>query len=229
MAGNFWFTSDLHLGHEFCIKDRGFENADAMREKIYSMFDPVTKDDFVYLLGDIAWSQQEAQNLFLYLIMKKKVADIYVIQGNHDTHWLKGWKFEHPKLHICQTMLLKGNSEFHQAFLSHYPHLIWDKSHYGAYCFSGHTHINTSDRALTDVFMDTGKRFNVCCEMSNYHLWNREEIEEKMHELPCNIDHYLVKGTDKQKELIEKEMKIIHNQLEKLQKKLSKLGEPQTK
>lgn len=202
----YWFTSDLHLNHKFILKERNFSTLEEMKEKIFSMFDVIKKGDEVFILGDVGWDAEVVQELLDYLIMTKKVRELYIIEGNHDNLWLKKIK-HHPRIHICQTMTLKAQPKngYEAIFLSHYPHIIFDKSHYGAYHLHGHGHETTSDRPLLDALV-MGKRLNVNCELNDFKLWNRDDIEKYMKGLPDNIDYFLCKGTDKQKK---KTLKII--------------------
>ena len=194
-----WFTSDLHLGHGMVVRERGFEDIESMHEKLYSMFDDVRKGDNLYLLGDIAWNKETAQQFFDYLIHKVKPAAIFVIEGNHDHNWL-GKIARHPRIRYCQTMSIKGTKAgYHPVFLSHYPHIIYDKSHYGAFHLHGHGHETTADRPLLDNLV-FGKRLNVNCELNNYRLWSRDDVEEYMRKMPENIDSILCKGYAQDKE-----------------------------
>ena len=138
--------------------------------------------------------------------MKKKVAKVFVIEGNHDHNWTKDFMF-HPRVELCQTMTLKAQPKngYRAIFLSHYPQIIYNKSHYGAYQLHGHGHIDTIDRPLLDA-LQMGKRLNVNCELHDYKLWSRDEIEEFMKTKPENIDFYLCKGTNRQKK---KALKMI--------------------
>lgn len=218
MSQQSWFTSDLHLSHRFVTKTRGFESVEKMNEKLYSMFDVVKKGDFVYILGDVAWETEEAKKLLDYLIMKKKVGQVIIIEGNHDFNWIG--KFElHPRVKIVQTMTLKAQKTngYRALFLSHYPQIIFNKSHYGAYQLHGHGHADTSDRPLLDALV-MGKRLNVNCELHDYKLWSRDEIEEYMNTLPENIDYYLCRGNDSQKRKVNRILRKINKTLKGLER-----------
>ena len=204
MSQQFWFTSDLHLSHKLVTKTRGFESIEKMNNKIYSMFDVVRKGDFIYILGDVGWEADVVRQLLDFLIMKKKVAHITIIEGNHDYNWIGKFPL-HPRVEIIKTMSLKSQPKngYRAIFMSHYPHIIYDKSHYGAYQLHGHGHADTADRPLLDA-LQMGKRLNVNCELHDYKLWSRDEIESYMNTLPENIDYFLCKGTDRQKKKVRK-------------------------
>lgn len=222
-----WFTSDLHLGHKAATKYRPFETLEEMKERLYGMFDVVKKGDFVYILGDVAYEAEDAKELFEYLILKKKVSDLYVIEGNHDNHWMGkiGDIENHKRFHVCQTKTLtpqKTPGCDNTLFLSHYPQIIYNKSHYGAYQLHGHGHATTSDRPLLDNLV-LGKRLNVNCELHDYKLWSREDIDAYMKSMPDNIDYYLCRGSLKQKHQAKRFLAREKKRLGKLYKRLGKI------
>lgn len=221
-----WFTSDLHIGHELVKNTRGFKSLEEMKEKIYSMFDVVKKEDRVFILGDVAWNLEEAQEFIDYLLFKKKVSGLYIIEGNHDTtRWINQVK-KHPRLHVCQTMYVKSQKGFgyNSLFLSHYPHLIYNKSHHGTYQLHGHGHVDTADRPVMDTLL-FGKRINVCCEFYNYELLSRQDIEDMMLTRPANIDQILLEGTDEQKKIVMLGLKEIDNVLRRMYEDIEFSGE----
>lgn len=222
-----WFTSDLHIDHKRIAEFRNIESLEEMNEKIFSMFDVVQKGDTVYILGDVSFTPEGAKRLFEMLLFKRKVADLHVIEGNHDSYWMKKLDElnDHPRLHIHQTMTLerqKPEGCRNVLFLSHYPQIIYNKSHYGAFQLHGHGHESTSDRPLLDNLV-LGKRLNVNCELHDYKLWSREEIDEYMKNMPDNIDYYLCKGTEKQQNLVKQYLLKENIRLKDLYKKLGSI------
>lgn len=212
-----WFTSDLHIGHELVLKTRGFNSLDEMKEKIYSMFDVVKKEDRIFILGDIAWDVEDAQDFINYILFTKKVRDLYIIEGNHDVSRWMGKIKTHPRLHICQTMYVKSQKGFgyNSLFLSHYPQIIYNKSHHGTYQLHGHGHVDTTDRPVLDNML-FGKRLNVCCEFYDYKLLSRQDVEDIMAKKPHNIDSILLHGTESQKERVIKALKDINEVLNQM-------------
>lgn len=220
-----WFTSDLHLGHELVKNTRGFKSLEEMKEKIYSMFDVVNKNDRVFILGDIAWDLENAQELINYLIFKKKVSNLYIIEGNHDvTRWKDKIK-SHPRLHIYQTMYVKSQKGlgYNSLFLSHYPHIVYNKSHHGTYMLHGHGHVDTMDRPVLDSLV-FGKRLNVCCEFYDFKLLSRQDIEDMMREKPYNIDYILLHGNNKQKRIVVEALQKIDRTLKIMNSKVEAEG-----
>jgi calcineurin-like phosphoesterase family protein len=77
-----YFTSDLHLGHdqEFIWGARGFNSVAEMNEKIITRWNSrITKDDDVYVLGDLVMGGVENVEL-----LKQLNGKIHIIYGNHD-------------------------------------------------------------------------------------------------------------------------------------------------
>jgi calcineurin-like phosphoesterase family protein len=77
------YTADLHLGHANIHKYRkelGFETADEHHNWVFNRIkDFVTKRDTLYLLGDIAFTEE------WLLKLKELPCKLILILGNHDT------------------------------------------------------------------------------------------------------------------------------------------------
>jgi calcineurin-like phosphoesterase family protein len=79
-----FFTSDLHFGHTNVLNfdNRPFATVDEMNAEIVRRWnEKVSKDDTVYVLGDMIWkkSAKDAANVIRSLNGK-----IVLIKGNHD-------------------------------------------------------------------------------------------------------------------------------------------------
>lgn len=143
MTSKKWFTADTHFYHKniitFC--NRPYKNADHMnREMIYNWNRIVSKEDDVYILGDVAmmgndkWQQLAA-------VTKKLNGRLHLIYGNHDrlspknyekcgffsVHYPylileNGWILVHdPALSVTcpeNTVILSGHVHDQQPFLS---------------------------------------------------------------------------------------------------------------
>lgn len=210
-----YFTSDLHLGHIITSQIRGFDSVEEMNNRIYEAFDILKRGDRVFILGDLSWNIESVQPL-LDSIYKKKVC-IYWIEGNHDKELVK--KIDHPLVKKSQTLLVKGHGNYQPIFLCHYPSIIYDKSHYGAYQLHGHGHKDTIDRPILDN-ININKRLNVNIELNNYKLWSRDEVEEYMKTQNQNLDFILLKGTEEQKQLVKDFLINLNNNIKELYEKL---------
>jgi calcineurin-like phosphoesterase family protein len=78
---NLYITSDLHLGHNNIHKHRPeFSSAEEHHEIIFdNLASTVTKNDTLYLLGDVAFTKE-----WLARIANLKVKHKILIAGNHD-------------------------------------------------------------------------------------------------------------------------------------------------
>ena len=77
--GQCFFTSDLHLGHVFMAKIRGFNTVKEHDEFIISQLEKhIHRRDKLWVLGDVAYSRQ-ALDLLNRLLFTKEV-----VLGNHD-------------------------------------------------------------------------------------------------------------------------------------------------
>ena len=116
-------------------------------------------------------------------------------------------------------MKVKANAEYSDLFLSHYPQLLWDKSHYNGCHLYGHSHKDTSDVPYTTTMMK-GRCLNVNVELHDYKPWSRDEVQEYMEKAHCNIDYYLCKGTDTQIKYTKKFLTKLERELESFYKKV---------
>lgn len=77
-----WLTSDLHIGHEFVARMRGFSNVDFYNKTIINRINKrVTESDTLWILGDIAlggWKNN------LLKLNDLRAGSIHVVLGNHD-------------------------------------------------------------------------------------------------------------------------------------------------
>lgn len=176
-----WFASDLHLGHKTMLRHRTqFSTVEEMNEIIISGFDVVKKGDRLFLLGDIGFDPVIVHDFLQKLLSRK--AEVFWIQGNHDKDNI--WKVEFEPwqakyLHRRQAMTVKAYGDYHSLYLSHYPCLVWDRSHYGSYMVHGHGHTDTVDKEILECFR-TGHRLNVNIEFHDYKPWTRDEVEQAL-------------------------------------------------
>lgn len=152
-----YFTSDLHLGHdqEFIWGARGFNSVTEMSEKIISRWNSrITKDDDVYILGDLVMGGVENVEL-----LKQLNGKIHIIYGNHDGPKKREAYAELENVIECgwANMIKYKKYNF---YLSHYP-TITDNEDIGEIVspkecvinLFGHTH-------QFDDFYDTNDGYN---------------------------------------------------------------------
>ena len=211
-----WFTSDLHINHITCLRHRPFDSMEAMNSTIMDAFDCVGRGDRVFMLGDLSWDESSIRELFERLLKKKAI--LFWIMGNHDKELFK--KIEYPNLFKYQTLLVRGWGDYQPLFLSHYPQLIYDKSHNGAYQLHGHGHLDTIDVPILQN-IDFGKRLNVNIEFHGFKLWSRDEVEEYMKSKPVNLDYVLLHGTPEEQAKVKDALLEIRAITDRLNKEIA--------
>jgi len=126
-----YFTSDLHLGHEYMIKsgERKFNSVNEMDQRIIRGWNSrVDSSDEVYIIGDFSAVQHRVSE-YLHLLKGHK----FLIRGEHDI-----LPKDHGFENVCRYLEIK-RSGCHFV-LSHYPLPYWSKQHSGSIHLYGHLH-----------------------------------------------------------------------------------------
>lgn len=173
-SGRTLFMSDAEReAYEACNGDEELirkirispESVDRMNDGIISNINSsVQPGDHLYCLGD--WSFANGENYVRrarYFRDQINCEHVHLIWGNHDRLSLRGAvNFES----CMDTATVEAAG--HMFFLSHYPHVSWDKSHKGVLHLYGHVHdlyrdecpVVWGDRwAAQDVGVDVEKRY----------------------------------------------------------------------
>lgn len=175
-SSKLFFTSDLHLFHDNCIKycNRPFVNVDEMNSTIIANWNNKIKpDDSVFLLGDLSFGKPEQTET----ILKELNGNIYLIRGNHDHpgklySLSKYFTFERDlvTIEVPDVDIQRG---FQPIVLCHYALLSWDRQHYGSWMLHGHAHGNISFQAGV-------KRLDVGVDVHNFTPISYQEIKDIM-------------------------------------------------
>lgn len=128
-----FYISDLHIGHKDVLQfdNRPFFTMREMHEEIITNWNSVvTKNDLIYVLGDMFWD-----NRLVSEIMPKLKGEKFLIKGNHDKinseykkyfTWVKDYaEIKDGKEHLV---------------LCHYPIAHWKDADYGYIHLYGHIH-----------------------------------------------------------------------------------------
>ena len=155
-----WISSDLHLGHtniiKYCPDSRPFSDADEMDNQIITSWNSVvSKDDYVYILGDVAFCNANKAKEKLDSMNGLKV----LVAGNHD-HKLKT---QEPFISCFKSITdyMEVKFEDTNIVLFHYPIESWNGKHRGSLMLHGHCHgtpIKTKGK-IKDVGLDTNNMF----------------------------------------------------------------------
>lgn len=168
---NIYFTSDLHLLHEAVItySNRPFKNKFEMTHKLIENWNKIVpKDGIVFDLGDFAFTSRID---LIKDIRSKLNGTIYKLYGNHDYQnkfnrkeiqdIFGGTIFDVLEIEINDSFL---DQEYVKLFLSHYPHLEWNRN---AIHLHGHIHSNNENGKIEfnpmryDVGVDNNNFFPI--------------------------------------------------------------------
>lgn len=181
------FTSDLHLFHRNIIKhdNRPFTSLDHMHEQIVNNWNSSVKpEDTVYLLGDLALHTSNK----VKPIVNSLNGTIHFIMGNHDKlkEVVKLGRFE--TISDYKELTLEDNTKI---VMSHYPLLVWNAHHKGAWHLHGHCHSSLMENV---PMYYKRKVIDVGCMNNNYTPLSLEEVKIVMdNKIIVFIDHHQVR------------------------------------
>lgn len=192
---NVWVTSDPHYNHKNICRGesewqesnkekstRDFATVKDMNQALVNgINDYVKKEDILFCLGDWSFGGIESIGDFR---SKINCEIIHLIYGNHDHHLEDPYKVVYQNLkskdlfeslQYVKTITVKLGDKKYQIFMSHYAHLVWDKSHKGALHLFGHSHTSinhlavgrSQDCGVDNAFLKFGeyRPFNLATEI----------------------------------------------------------------
>ncbi len=133
-----YYTADTHFDDVGAITfyNRPFKNVSEMNKAIIERWNQrVQDDDTVYILGDMFFDANNAENILKCLRGKK-----YLIIGNHDDLWMNSLNLD--KYFNGVNLILEINIGNDNAVMCHYPMLSWNNV-FNTYMIHGHIHNNT--------------------------------------------------------------------------------------
>lgn len=158
-----YYTGDLHFGHNNVLRfdNRPFKDIDEMdRVLIENWNSRITKNDQVYILGDVAFHNEKPYSWYLSQLKGQK----HLIVGNHDRKLLKD--NDAMQYFVSIDYYLEITDEKKRLILSHYPIAEWNGFHRESYHLYGHIHNNTKD---TYQYMKQFDRaLNAGCMINGY-------------------------------------------------------------
>lgn len=149
-----FFTADQHFNHKTIIEyvERPFGSVEEMNDGLIERWNSVVRrGDTVYVLGDFALCGPTKAIGFLRALN----GFIRLVPGGHDKGWLTNRvRVECEGLLVVEAPLISKRLGAVYVTLCHYPLLSWERSHYGALHFHGHTHgtIGASARSADKLF-----------------------------------------------------------------------------
>ena len=125
-------TADHHLGHAKILEyaARPFSSVEEMDQELIRRWNEVVgEEDVVYHLGDFTLSNKRRASY--YLSQLRGQIKMLSYPWHHDCRWIgKVQGIEYlPPIVIVQDITL-----------CHFPMAAWNKSHYGALHYHGHSH-----------------------------------------------------------------------------------------
>lgn len=173
----FWFTSDLHLGHDkqFIWGPRGFNSIQEMNETIVNRWNTVVDVyDTVYVLGDLMLGDNKIGVNYLNQLNGM----LCVIRGNHDTNTrIDLYERDCANIiEVCDARYLK-HGKYH-FYITHYPCLTGnlEKESLTQMTLNLHGHTHSQKK----FFYDLPYCYNVGMDAHNCTPINIEEIIEDM-------------------------------------------------
>lgn len=153
-----YISSDFHLAHKNIFKfcNRPFKTIDEFDiALIKEVSQKIKENDTLYFLGDLAFSNQVAEE-FINSLKGKMV----FIKGNHDyktLNFLRQNKNFREKVKVYDYLEIVRNQK--TIVLFHYPILEWNKAYHGSIHLYGHWHgkHNYAGKCL-DVGWDVHKK-----------------------------------------------------------------------
>lgn len=179
-----FYISDLHFGHNNIIRydNRPFKSADQMDKALITNWNAaVSKEDVVYILGDISWHDEDKTCEIFQRLNGCKI----LIKGNHDNIKIDS------KLAKCFTSI-QDYAELYldkknKVVMSHYPMPFWNGQFRDTIHLYGHVH-NSHQWNVCENWIDELRQlqdlpmrmYNVGCMMDwmNYTPRTLDEIIE---------------------------------------------------
>ena len=158
-----YYTGDLHFGHESVLKfdNRPFKDVVEMdRALIENWNSRITKNDQVYILGDVAFHNERPFSWYLSQLKGQK----HLIVGNHDRKLLKD--DDAMQYFVSVDYYLEMTDEQTRLILSHYPIAEWNGFYRDSYHLYGHIHNSTQD--AYQYIKQFDRALNAGCMINGY-------------------------------------------------------------
>jgi calcineurin-like phosphoesterase family protein len=177
---NTFISSDHHFGHrnvlQFCSTTRPFDTVEEMNEGLITRHNEVVKPkDDVYFLGDFAFMPANQ----IEVILERMHGNKHFVFGNHDKPMRQPSIVKHfVWMKDYHELRLTNHKQLSPVVLFHFPIHSWNRMHYGALHFYGHTHGTVPEMA-------GGRARDVGVDSNNCYPWNVVDLVALME--PCAI------------------------------------------
>lgn len=175
-----YYIGDLHFSHKNVTNEgSNFDNRPfATLEEMHSVIkenwnNAVTNADHVYILGDLAWKENEDMISFISTLKGNK----HLILGNHDK--CTDQRYRQLFVEICNYKEIndKANGKEYRIVMSHYPMAFWNHQHHyrkdgeehnvWAIQLYGHVHNSIEETIFRDFIKDLNSKHNIECVAVN--------------------------------------------------------------
>ena len=170
----------MHLFHKNVTDEgsnfdgRPFKTLEEMHKTIKENWNnTVTNADHVYVLGDLAWKENEDVISFVSKLKGNK----HLIVGNHDR--VKDQRYKQLVAEVCdyKEVKYKINGKEYNVVLSHYPLAFWNHQHhykrdgeeYKVWSIQlyGHVHNSNEETIFQDFVKSLNEKHNIKCIAKN--------------------------------------------------------------
>lgn len=161
----YFFIADTHFGHEnaLAFDNRPFKTIEEHDKALIENWNnAVSRNDEVFILGDISWYNATRTNEIVASLNGIK----HLIVGNHDKKLLKNREFQSLFIEITDYKEL-SLSDKKGIVLSHYPIPCFNHHYYGWYHLYGHVHISFEWNMMERVKYEMEALYDKPCLMYN--------------------------------------------------------------
>ena len=199
-----YFISDLHLFHKNVtgegsnFDNRPFETLEEMHKTIKSNWNnKVTNADHVYVLGDLAWKENEEAIAYISTLNGNK----HLILGNHCNATDRRYRQLFVEIANYKEIKDKANGKEYQIVMSHYPIAFWNHQHHyrrdgeeyniWAIQLYGHVHNSVEEIIFQDFIKNLNDKYNIKCTAYNvgammpYMNYTPQTLEEIIERSKC--------------------------------------------
>ena len=175
-----FYISDLHLFHKNVtgegsnFDNRPFSTLEEMHNTLKENWNNIVSNaDHVYILGDLAWKENEDVIQLVSTLRGNK----HLIIGNHDR--VKDQRFKQLFVEVCNYKECKdiiGGKEYH-IVMSHFPFAFWNHQHHYRRdgqeheCWSvhlyGHVHNSIEEKYYQEFIQKLNGEYNIKCISRN--------------------------------------------------------------
>lgn len=175
-----YYISDLHLFHKNVTDEgsnfdnRPFKTLEEMHRVIKERWNSVvTNADDVYILGDLAWNENEGAIQFVSTLKGKK----HLVIGNHDCVTDKRYKQLFVEVVNYKEIKDNVNGKEYRVVMSHFPFAFWNHQHHyrrdggehkaWAIQLYGHVHNSVEEDIFQDFIKSLNEKHNISCMAKN--------------------------------------------------------------